>query len=65
VESAVATSQPKQYDQALVWLADLRELAERDGQTLAFTEHLGRLRTAHQRKKAFLERLDRAGLTAP
>ena len=61
VESLIATKLPKSYDQALVLLVDLRDLAARkDGAD--FPRRVEALRTAHARKPTFIDRLRKAGL---
>lgn len=61
VEELVATKQPKRYDEALMLLTDLRDLAARkDGDV--FRRRLEALRTEHARKPSLIERLQRAGL---
>lgn len=64
VERLVATKVPKSYDQAVVHLVDLRDIAtrrEREGCT-AFAARLEQFRVAHARKPSLLSRLDHAGL---
>ena len=64
VDELIVTKRPRDYDQALAVLVDLRALGERDGSTEAFAERFGRLRERHLRKPSLLERFDKAGLTA-
>lgn len=54
--------QPGFYDQAVSLLLDLQALAERNGDTDAFSQRFGELRARHQRKPTLQERFDRAGL---
>jgi len=61
VEELVATKQPKRYDEAIVVLTDLRDLAARkDGSD--FRRRLEALRTEHARKPTLIERLQKVGL---
>jgi hypothetical protein len=61
VVELVATRQPKRYDEAVVLLTDLRDLAVRkDGD--AFRWRLEALRVEHARKPRLIERLRKAGL---
>jgi hypothetical protein len=61
VEALVATKLPRNYDEAVETLADLRDLAAR-ASTSAFSTRLRTLRDKHASKRAFLQRLDRKGL---
>lgn len=61
VEQLVATKQLKRYDEAVVLLTDLRDLAARkDGAD--FHRRLEALRVEHARKPTLIERLRKAGL---
>lgn len=60
VEAAAETKLPKQYDHALQLLKDLRELAERAGTESAFAARVVGLRERHQKKPAFIKRLNGA-----
>jgi hypothetical protein len=60
----IGTKVPARYDEAVTLLADLRDLARRDGQAAEFEWHLTALREEHRRKPSLIARLDRAGLTA-
>jgi hypothetical protein len=62
VDELIATKKPREYDTAVQLLVDLRDLAERDGDTAAFRQRLAELRTEHARKPSLLERLELAGL---
>jgi hypothetical protein len=64
VDELIATKRPRDYDQALAILVDLRALGDRDGSAEAFAERFGRLRERNLRKPSLLERFDKAGLTA-
>jgi len=59
----IETRRPGDYDLAVKLLRDLRELADRQGDLVAFTKRFGELRAQHQRKPSLLERFDRAGLS--
>jgi hypothetical protein len=43
-------------------LRDLRALADRQGDSAAFTKRFLELRAQHQRKPSLLDRFDKAGL---
>jgi uncharacterized Zn finger protein len=58
----IETRIPRDYDQAVRLLSDLRALAERDGNLAAFHERFSELRRQHQRKTTLMERFDAAGL---
>ncbi len=61
VDELVATKQPKRYDEAVVLLADLRDLAARkDGDD--FRRRLEALRAQHARKPTLIKRLQKAGM---
>lgn len=60
VVTMIETKKPKEYDAVVDLLADLKALAERDGQTSAFSQRIRRLREEHARKPSLLDRLDRA-----
>ena len=61
VDSLVATKQPKNYDQAVKILVDLRDLAAR-GKGGDFGLRIEALRQAQAKKPSFIERLRKAGL---
>jgi hypothetical protein len=58
----IETKNPRDYDIAVTLLCDLRALAERQGETAAFTRRFLPLREQHQRKPSLQERFDKAGL---
>jgi len=62
VEILISTKQPKNYDQAVRLLVDLRDLASRKGKMDEFVRRLSVLRAAQARKPSFIERLSKAGL---
>lgn len=59
VDELIVSKKPSFYDQAVSLLADLRDLAARDGGDAAFRERIGDLRERHARKPSFLQRLRR------
>jgi hypothetical protein len=61
VDELVATKQPKRYEEAVVVLTDLRDLALRHGGA-DFARRLEALRTEHARKPTLIQRLESAGL---
>jgi hypothetical protein len=61
----IETKNPRDYDIAVTLLCDLRALAERQGETSAFTRRFLALREQHQRKPSLQERFDKAGLPRP
>jgi hypothetical protein len=61
VAALVATKQPKAYEEAVVVLADLRDLAARKD-SADFHRRLRALRAEHVGKQAFIRRLRGAGL---
>ena len=61
VDGLVATKQPKNYDQAVKILVDLRDLAAR-GKGGDFGLRIETLRHAQAKKPSFIERLRKAGL---
>jgi len=62
IESLIDRKRPAEYDQAVTYLKDLREVAIRAQTPEAFALRLGELRTRHAKKIRFLERLDQAKL---
>jgi predicted nucleic acid-binding Zn-ribbon protein len=56
----IQTKQPKNYDQAVNLLVDLRELAVQGGREGEFNSALGQLRALHSAKSSFLRRLEKA-----
>jgi hypothetical protein len=63
VEALVATAKPGKYDEAVEVLTDLRDVAARAGASAAFSTRLRTLRDKHASKRAFLQRLDKKGLS--
>jgi hypothetical protein len=58
----IETRRPDDYDLAVSQLQDLQALAERDGNSDAFSQRFGELRARHMRKPSLQDRFDRAGL---
>ena len=61
-EDLAATKQPKNYDQAVNLLLDLRDVAASKNRLEEFRSRLDGLRVAHAKKPSFLNRLGKAGL---
>lgn len=61
VDGLIATKQPKNYDQAVKLLVDLRDLAAR-GKGGDFGLRIEALRQVHAKKPTFIERLRKAAL---
>jgi hypothetical protein len=62
VESLASSKKQPAYDEAVVMLHDLRDLAARQESSGLFASRLEALRRAHARKYSFIKRLDKAGL---
>ncbi|GAA0975773.1 hypothetical protein GCM10009555_034240 [Acrocarpospora macrocephala] len=62
VEAFIDTKKPREYDQAVEMLRDLRELAYRDDRMSQFTGQFTRLRERHQGKPSLVKRFNDAGL---
>lgn len=62
VATLVEERKPKDYDKAILLLADLHDLAIRRGRKLTFEATLEKLRLAHSSKSSFLRRLAEARL---
>jgi uncharacterized Zn finger protein len=56
----INTKRPRDYDLAVSLLQDLQALANRQGDTAAFTKQFLELRARHQRKPSLLDRFDKA-----
>lgn len=61
INSLIATTQPKRYDQAIELLIDLRDLGQREGKEKQFQHKIVALRGNNSRKSSFLKRLQKAG----
>jgi hypothetical protein len=64
VGALVETKRPKDYDQAVQLLTDLRDLSVRRQEVGTFAARLGPLRERCAKRPSFLDRLNRAGLMA-
>lgn len=64
VAALIAARKPREYDQAVELLKDLRELSQRDGTDHDYTTRISRVRDENARKPSLIARLDRAGLGA-
>jgi hypothetical protein len=62
VAELIDTKKISQYDVAVTLLSDLRDLAARDGDPVAFAKRVRELRTRYAGRPGLLQRLDRAGL---
>jgi hypothetical protein len=62
VDALIEAKKAKEYDAALVLLADLHALAIRDDDLAGFSVQMGRLREQHTRKPSLIDRFDRAQL---
>lgn len=62
VESLITTKQTASYDSAVELLVDLRDLAERRGETDESRMRVEALRATHTRRPALMERMRKAGL---
>jgi hypothetical protein len=65
VETLIETKKPKDYDQAVMFLVDLRDLAARLQREEEFQRRIRELRERHAMKVSLLERLNRAGMAVP
>ncbi len=61
VETLIATTQPKSYDQAVKILVDLRDLDAR-GKSTGFEQRMKTFQQSHARKPSFINKLRKAGL---
>jgi FtsZ-interacting cell division protein YlmF len=62
IDSLIAATQPKSYDEAVSLLIDLRDLAQREGTDRQFRMKLEAIHVAHARKSSFIMRLAKADL---
>ncbi len=62
VETLIATKLAKNYDDAVLLLRDLRDLANRDGSTQTFVTRLLGLQERHSQKPRLIKRIRQAGL---
>jgi hypothetical protein len=61
-EQLIQQGSGRAYDEALQLLVKLHDLAIHQGTETAYEERLGRIRETYSRRRAMLERLDKAGL---
>lgn len=64
VEALIATKQPKNYDEAIAMLGDLRDLCVRAGRQAEAAARIARLQQEHASKPSLMKRLRQAGLQA-
>jgi hypothetical protein len=65
VDALIATKRPGDYDQAVQFLKDLRDLGARSGRSAEFQTRIRQLQDQHVKKPSFLRRLAESGLTSP
>ncbi|MGN6368108.1 MAG: hypothetical protein ACTHN5_07605 [Phycisphaerae bacterium] len=65
VDALIATKVPKNYDEGVRILCDLRDVAKRHDHLAEFEERMEAVRTVHRAKSTFQERLRKAGLGSP
>ena len=61
VDRLIASRQPGKYDQAVTLLVDLRDIAEMNGMSTAFSDRMRALHSAHARKGTLMDRFRKAG----
>jgi len=64
-ENLIRATRPKEYDQAVDLLIDLRDLADRDATSTDAAHRIQFLRETYRNRPALLQRFDRAGLARP
>ncbi|MDQ1305301.1 MAG: hypothetical protein QG671_1132 [Actinomycetota bacterium] len=62
VDALIRATKPKEYDQAVALLIDLRDVAARQNRQADAEDRVRHLRAAYPNRSALLQRLDRAGL---
>lgn len=62
MDSLIGTKKPREYDEAVAILLDLQALAERGGNSSAFSQRFRQLREQHLRKPSLMQRFENAGL---
>lgn len=62
LDALIATKQPKNYDEAVALLRDLRDVCVRGGRQAEAAIHIARLREEHAKKPSLIERFRKAGL---
>ena len=63
VDALIRATNPKEYDQAVTLLVDLRALDHRQGHQIDFDRRVQQIRGTYPNRPALLQRVDRAGLT--
>ena len=63
IAAHIQTRQPKNYDNAVILLTDLHDVAVRRDHLVAFQSTLENIRQAHAAKESFLRRLTKANLS--
>jgi hypothetical protein len=58
----IESKQPKRYDEAVLLILDLQEIAEHSGTRTDFEKRIEAIRTRHQLKRTLIDRMDKAGL---
>ncbi len=62
IDELISTVKPKAYDQAVVLLTDLRDLADRSEDRASWSARLEGLRATHAKKSSLLRRIDKLGV---
>lgn len=62
VDVLILTKKPKDYDEAVRLLIDLKDLAKKANTTSLFKSKLMAIRENHSRKSSFINRIDSATL---
>ena len=62
INALVLTKRPRDYDEAVKFLIDLKDLAKKNNTTSSFKSKLMDIRKTHSRKSSFINRIDSAGL---
>ena len=62
VDSLILTKKPKDYDEAVRLLIDLKDLAKNNNMNSLFKSKLKAIRENHSRKSSFINRIDSANL---
>jgi len=62
VDTLILTKKPKDYDEAVRLLIDLKDLAKKNNTTSLFKSKLMAIRKNHSRKSSFINRIDSASL---
>jgi hypothetical protein len=61
IEDGIERRHPAGYDQAISLLSDLKALAVEEGSQDDFNSRVGSIRTRHEKKGKFIERLNKLG----